>query len=109
MGIFNQHRDSKLQTDKLLDIVNICLHIFEKYFPKMKSEKKLLHQLKEKALIQINKKYMNLLNSKCLCHYMFIIDLLFRTKIFKECQVENCKIGKRSLQIADKLRVLQNK
>lgn len=96
-------------TDELLDIVNICLHIFEKFFEKIKSEKKLLHQLKEKSLLQINIKYIDPQNLKCHCQYMYIIELLFRTKIFKECKVENCKVGKRTLQNADKLRVLQNK
>lgn len=99
----------KAPTDEFLDIVTICLHIFEKTFPKIKSEKKILSQLKDKALMQINKKYTHFQNSKCHCHYMYVIELLFRTKIFKECKTENSKIGKRTVQNADKLRVLENK
>lgn len=42
---------------------------------------------------------------------MYVIELLFRTKIFKECKLEkeNSKIGKRKVQNTDKLRILQNK
>lgn len=99
----------KAPSDQLLDMVKICLYIFEKFFPEIKSEKKLLHKLKEKALLQINKKYIYFQNLTCHSHYVYIIELLFRIKIFKACKVENTKIGKRTVQHADKLRVLQNK
>jgi len=99
----------KALTDEFLDMVTACLHIFEKMFPKIKSEKKILYQLREKALLQINKKNTTFQTLKCHSHYMYVIELLFRTKIFKECKLENLKIGKRKVQNADKLRILQNK
>lgn len=58
---------------------------------------------------KINKKYKILQNSKCKIHYLYILELLFRTKIYKQCKWENENVGNRSIQNADKLRVLQNK
>lgn len=66
-------------------------------------------QLKEKVIQQIN--FLNIFNSiPCQEHYIYIIELLLRTKIFKECKWENEKLtGRRQTQTVAKLRVLQNK
>lgn len=103
-------RGLKAPSNQLHEIVNICLDVFENNFQFIKSSKKFLFQLKEKADKKIYLKFPNLLKTTCLSHYDFIINLLFRTKIFKEFKWENAKIGKRSsIQNIDKLRVLQNK
>jgi len=99
----------KIPSDKLLEIVEICLVVFQNLFPKIKTEKKIMFTLKEKALPVIYKKYSDVENSTCHNHYMYIIELLFRTKLYKECKVENTNIRKRVVQNTDKLRILQNK
>lgn len=96
-------------SNQLLDILQICLEIFEKKFPKIKSSKAIISQLKEKAIEKIDIEFPNIRNSKCLNHYMYVIEILFRTKLFKECKWENTKIGRMNVQNAAKLRVLQNK
>lgn len=99
----------KIPSDKLLEIVEICLDLFQNLFPKIKTEKKIIFSLKEKALPIIYKKYPDVENSTCHNHYMYIIELLFRTKLYKECKVENTNVRKRVVQNTDKLRILQNK
>lgn len=99
----------KAPSEQLLQIVNICLEVFKKWFPIIKSSKKIVFQLKEKANKKINMKFPDLQKSKCIFHYIYIVELLFKTKIFKECKWENAQIGKRNLQNADKLRIFKNK
>jgi len=99
----------KIPSDKLLDIVAICLNVFKKLFPIIKCEKKIILQFKENALPKIYRKYPYLQNSTCNNHYIYIIELLFRTKLFKQCKIENLMSRKRDVQSTDKLRVLQNK
>jgi len=99
----------KIPSDKLVEIVEICLNVFENYFPKLKFEKKIIFSFKEKALPIIYQKYSDVENSTCHNHYMYIIELLFRTKLYKQCKVENTNVRKRVVQDTDKLRILQNK
>jgi hypothetical protein len=99
----------KIPSDKLLEIVEICLDIFQNLFPKIKTEKKNIFSFKEKALPIIYKKYSDVENSTCHNHYMYIIELLFRVKLYKECKVENTNLRKRVVQNTDKLRILENK
>jgi len=99
----------KIPSDRLLEIVEICLNVFQNLFPKIKTEKKIIFSLKEKALPVIYKKYSDVENSTCHNHYMYIIELLFRTKLYKECKLENTNVRKRVVQNTDKLRILQNK
>lgn len=98
----------KAPSNQLLQIVKICLDVFEKWFPIIKSSKKLIFQLKENANVIINKQFPNFQKTKCINHYTYIIELLFRTKLFKECKWENTKIRSSNIQNAAKLRVLQN-
>jgi len=99
----------KIPSDKLLGIVEICLDVFQNLFPKIKTKKKIIFLFKEKALPIIYKKYSDVENSTCHNHYMYIIELLFRTKLYKECKMENTNIRKRVVQNMDKLRILENK
>lgn len=99
----------KAPSIQLLKIVSICLDVFEKWFPIIKSSKKILFQLKEKANAIITIKFPNFQKTKCIDHYTYIIELLFRTKLFKECKWGNTKIRERKfVQNVAKLRVLQN-
>lgn len=58
---------------------------------------------------KINLQFPNIQRSKCLNHYIYIIELLFITKLFEECKLANSQIGRRNVQNAFKLRVLQYK
>lgn len=99
----------KIPSDKLLGIVEICLDVFQNLFPNIKTEKKIIFSFKEKALPIIYKKYPDVENSSCHNDYMYIIELLFRTKLYKECKVENTNVRKQVVQNTGKLRILQNK
>ncbi|KAL4091160.1 hypothetical protein QTP88_025897 [Uroleucon formosanum] len=101
----------KAPSNVIIKITTICLNTFEEHFDQIKSEYKIMTQLKEKVIQQIN--FLNIFNSipsSCQEHYIYIIELLLRTKIFKECKWENEKLtGRRQTQTVAKLRVLQNK
>lgn len=100
----------KAPSDKLLNISKMCFDIFSSKYTHIKTEKYVLGQLKEKALQKINIRYPDLQNSTCFGHYMYVIELLFRTLIFKQCKRENCVIHlKKHAQNVAKLRVFQNK
>ncbi|CAI6348061.1 unnamed protein product [Macrosiphum euphorbiae] len=98
----------KAPTNILLDISTICLNVFKNNFDEMKCNKKLLAQLISKAETKIEDKYSILQSNSCKEHFQYIIELLLRTKLYKECKWLNANSGKRSMQNADKLRVLQN-
>lgn len=85
------------------------LEIFNNTFCHIQSDKLIMEHLMNIAKKKINKKYSILQNSTCNIHYLYILELLFRTKIYKECKWKNANNGKKSIQNADKLRVLQNK
>jgi len=97
----------KAPTNILLDISTICLNVFKNNFDEIKCNKKLLAQLISKAETKIEDKY-SVFQSSCKEHFQYVIELLLRIKLYKECMWLNAKSGKRSKQNADKLRVLQN-
>ncbi|CAI6354617.1 unnamed protein product [Macrosiphum euphorbiae] len=103
-----QSQGLKAPSDELTQIVTICLNIFKNTFPKIKSSKQILKQLLHKAERQINNHFLVLQNS-CKDHYEFILQLLFRTRIYKECKWINANLGKRGYQNAAKLRIFENK
>lgn len=79
-------------------------------FPKIKSSKQILKQLLHKAERQlINNNFLVFQNSACKDHYAFILQLMFRTRIYKECKWINASIGKQGYQNAAKLRIFENK
>jgi hypothetical protein len=95
-------------TNILLDISTIYLNVFKNNFDEMKCNKKLLAQLISKAKTKIEEKHSILQSNSCKEHFQYIIELFLRTKLYKECKWLNANNGKRSMQNADKLRVLQN-
>lgn len=99
----------KSPSDELTQIVTICLNIFKNTFPKIKSSMQILKKLLHKAERQINNHFSVFQNSSCKDHYTFILQLLFRTRIYKECKWINANIGKRGYQNAAKLRIFENK
>lgn len=110
-NFIEQAHGLKAPSNLIITITTICLNTFEEHFDQIKSEYKIMTQLKEKVIQQIN--FLNIFNSipsSCQEHYIYIIELLLRTKIFKECKWENEKLtGRRQTQTVAKLRVLQNK
>lgn len=100
----------KAPSEKLLNISKMCFDIFSTKYTNIKTEKNVLGKLKEKALQKINNRYPDLQDSTCYDHYLYIIELLFRTLIFKQCKRENCNIHlKKHAQNVAKLRIFQNK
>lgn len=99
----------KAPSDNLIKVVTICLNVFKSKFPKIMTENKILEQLMSSAEKKINKHSLVLKSTTCKNHYTYILHLLFRTKIYKECKWLNTNIGKKGYQNAAKLRVLENK
>lgn len=99
----------KAPSDNLIKIVTLCLNVFEKKISKIMIEKKVLEQLMLSAKKKINKHSSVLQSTTCKNHYIYIVQLLFRTKIYKECKWINTNIGRKGYQNAAKLRVLENK
>lgn len=97
-------------SEKLVQIVEICLNVFKNKFSSIKFKKNILDQLLSEAKNKINLKYSIFNSGKCEEHYLYIIKHLLTTKIFKECKWENSYIGvKRDHQNKAKLRILENK
>lgn len=92
----------------LIDIANICLKIFYEQFVKIKHEKQIIFNLIEISKQKINKNILNVNTSHCKEHYLYIIELLYRTKIFKECNLINSELHNKAAQQIAKLRVLQH-
>jgi len=91
----------------LFTISNICLAIFKKKFEDIKIEKKIVTQLMNDATNKIIKNT-TILNSPCKDHYIYIIELLFRTKIYKECKWITSKLHNKEIQQSDKLKIFRN-
>jgi len=91
----------------LLTIANICLAIFEKKFEDVKIGKKIVTQLINDATNKIIKNTTTL-NSPCKDHYMYIIELFFRIKMYKECKWITSKLHNKEIQQADKLKIFRN-
>lgn len=98
----------KVPSKILIDIANICLNIFNEQFMKIKHEKQIIFNLMEISKNEINKNVLNLDASQCKEHYLYIIELLFRTKIFKACNFINAELHNKAAQQIAKLRVLQH-
>jgi len=76
------------------------LNVFKNNFDEMKCNKKLLAQLISKAETKIEDKYSILQSNSYKEHFQYIIELLLRTKLYKECKCLNTSSGKRSMQNA---------
>jgi len=99
----------KASSDNLIKVVTLCLNVFKSKFPKIKIEKKILEQLMSSAEKKINKHSSVLKSNFCKNHYTYMLHLLFRTKIYKECKWLNTNIVRKGYQNAAKLRVLEHK
>ncbi|KAF0710716.1 THAP-type domain-containing protein, partial [Aphis craccivora] len=98
----------KMPSKVMTQITKVCLDVFTEFFPQIKAQKELLKKLKDIAEPKIKKKLSP--NTWCPIHFTYIIELLFRTKIYMECKWMNANsTNKLSLQNADKLRIFQNK
>jgi len=97
----------KAPSDDLIKVVTLCLNLFKSKFPKIMSEKKILDNL---CLVRkkINK-HSSVLKSTCKNHYIYILHLLFRTKIYKECKWLSTNIERKGYQNAAKFHVLEHK
>ncbi|KAL4121898.1 hypothetical protein QTP88_014318 [Uroleucon formosanum] len=98
----------KMPSKVMTQITKVCLDVFTEFFPQIKAQKELLKKLKDIAEPKIKKKLSP--NTWCPIHFTYIIELLFRTKIYMECKWMNANsTNKLSLQNADKLRIFQDK
>lgn len=93
----------------LIEITNICFNIFNEEFGKIKFKQKIVYKLLEISKKKIKENInLNLDTSDCKEHYLFLIELLFRTKIFKVCNYINAELHNKAIQQIAKLRVLQH-
>jgi DNA transposase THAP9 len=103
----NIEKGLKMPTSTLLEITDICLSIFNKTFNEIKNQKKLVAQLMQNATKKIIKKTI-ILNSPCKDHYLYIMELLFITKIYKETKWINAELQNKTSQEIDKLRIFKH-
>ena len=89
-------------------MLKLILNVFKNNFDEIKCNKNLLAQLISITESKIKDKY-SIFQSSCKEHFQYVIELLLRIKLYKECKWLNANSGKGSMQNADKLRVLQNK
>ncbi|KAL4126559.1 hypothetical protein QTP88_010780 [Uroleucon formosanum] len=106
-NILTDTKGLKMPSSILLTISNICLTIFKKKFEDIKIEKKIVTKLMNDATNKIIKNT-TILNSSCKDHYLYIIELLFRTKMYKECKWITSKLHNKEIQQADKLKIFRN-
>lgn len=99
----------KLPSKLLIQVTKLCLDVFTEMFPQIKTEKEILKKLITRASHRIKNK-LNCLNHSCQTHFNYLIELLFRTKIYKQCKwINDNSSKKRELQNADKLKFFKNK
>jgi len=99
----------KIPSKLLIKVTKICLDVFTEMFSKIKTEKEILKKLISTVSRRIENK-LNCLNHSCLTHFNYLIELLFRTKIYKQCKwINDNSNKKRELQNADKLKIFKNK
>jgi len=99
----------KLPSKQIIKITKICLDVLTEMFPQIKTEKEILKKLISTASHRI-KNNLNCLNHSCQIHFNYLIELLFRTKIYKQCKwINDNSSKKRELQNADKLKIFKNK
>lgn len=110
--IFNVNEPStqglKAPSNIIVKITNTCLNIYNKEFEKIKHEKQIVFKLKDISKRNINKYIFNLNESPCKLHYLYIIELLFRTRIFKKCKRTNTELHNKAVQHIAKLKVFNH-
>lgn len=98
----------KAPSNILVKITNTCLNIFKEEFEKIKHEKQIVFKLLEISKRKINKHIFKLNVSPCKLHYVYILELLFRTRIFKECKWTNTELHNKAVQQISKLKVFKH-
>lgn len=94
-------------------IVNICkiaLQVFESLFETIKSQSEIVKKMMEKMIEKLEKKNIKLEQLQCTEHIIYIIKLLFTSRIYKECKwLKEKYVQKPCMKQQPKLRILQNK
>jgi hypothetical protein len=96
-------------------IINICktaLQVFESLFETIKSKNGIVKKMMEIMIEKLEKKNIKLEQLQCKEHIIYIIKLLFTTRIYKECKWLKEKYVQKpciSTKQHPKLRILQNK
>jgi len=104
----SQTQGLKAPSNLLINIINTCLKVFKNQFEKLKHQKQIIYTFLEVSKKKLQKKILNIDSSVCKEHYLYIIELLFRTKIFKGCKLINTELRNKTVQQIAKLRVLQH-
>jgi len=97
-----------------LFIINICkiaLQVFESLFETIQSESGIVKKMMKILFEKLEKKNIKLEQLQCKEHIIYIIKLLFTTRIYKECKwlKEKCvQKSCKSTKQQPKLRILQN-
>jgi hypothetical protein len=101
----------KKPSNYLVTLCKIGLNTFARVFNDIKSEKRLVYQMLQIILKDINTKYLEFEQSECKDHYIFMLKLLLVTRIYKECKYlsDDEKTYKQTNKIPAKLRILTNK
>lgn len=97
----------------LQELCSICLNIYQEHWNFIKSQQGILKTFLNFATEKINEKYPNFNYHDCNEHLIYIFNLLFTTKIYKDCKEENNQPAAssctNSIKPLPKLRILQNK
>ncbi|KAL4103435.1 hypothetical protein QTP88_018812 [Uroleucon formosanum] len=91
----------------MICITKTCLDIFNKHFNEIKHEKKIVSQLMDKTKTHENNDILTKAQS-CYGHYIYMMELLYTVKIFKECKWTNSDLHNKAVQHVAKLRILQH-
>lgn len=102
-GIEGLKNPSKL----MICITKSCLDIFNKHFNEIKHEKHILSQLMDKTKTRDKNDVLTKAQS-CYEHYIYMMELLYTVKIFKECKWTNSDLHNKAVQHVAKLRILQH-
>ncbi|CAI6347572.1 unnamed protein product [Macrosiphum euphorbiae] len=91
----------------MICITKTCLDIFNKHFNEIKHEKKIVSQLMDKTKTHFKNNILTTAQS-CYEHYIYMMELLYTVKIFKECKWTNSDLHNKAVQHVAKLRILQH-
>lgn len=97
----------------IINIWKIGLNVFKSTFETIKSESELINKMMKITIEKLNKQNISLEHLECKEHVIYIIKLLFTTRICKECKWSKEKYFQTSsfptMKQQPKLRILQHK
>jgi len=70
----------------LINVCKISLDICTNTFQTITSEQKLMNKLLNLIIIKLKRENINVYESSCKDHYLYIIKLLLKTRIYKACK-----------------------